>query len=103
MPTRLEMLRALVAQGSTDPFVLYGLAMELRTDRQAEEACRVFESLLQAHPDYIPAYAPAADTLVSLGRSEEARMLCRQGIEHCARKGQKHAGDQLQTALDTLG
>jgi hypothetical protein len=103
MPTRLEMLRTLVTQGSADPFIHYGLAMELRTVGEAEEAWRIFESLLQAHPDYIPAYAPAADTLVSLGRSQDARTLCRQGIEHCERKGQKHARDQLQTALDTLG
>ncbi len=103
MSSRLEMLRALVTQGSTDPFVHYGLAMELRTAGQMESAWQIFESLLQAHPDYIPAYAPAADTLVSLGRGQDARMLCRQGIEHCERKGQKHARDQLQTALDTLG
>jgi predicted Zn-dependent protease len=103
MPTRLEMLRALVTQGSTDPFIHYGLAMELRTAGQIEEACRIFQALLQSHPDYIPAYAPAADTLVGLGRGQDARALCRQGIEHCARKGQSHARDQLQTALDALG
>lgn len=103
MSSRLEMLRALVAQGSTDPFVHYGLAMELRTAGQMESAWHVFESLLRSHPDYIPAYAPAADTLVSLGRGQDARALCCQGIEHCERKGQKHARDQLQTALDALG
>jgi hypothetical protein len=103
MPTRLEMLRAQVTQGSADAFIHYALAMELRTAGQAEEAWRVFESLLKAHPDYIPAYAPAADTLVSLGRNQEARTVCCQGIEHCERKGQKHARDQLQTALETLG
>jgi hypothetical protein len=103
MPSRLEMLRTLVTQGSTDPFIHYGLAMELRAAGQSDEAWRVFESLLRAHPDYIPAYAPAADTLVSLGRGPDARTLCCQGIEHCERKGQTHARDQLQTALDSLG
>jgi thioredoxin-like negative regulator of GroEL len=103
MPSRLEMLRSLVAQGQAGPFVHYGLAMELRTQGQMREAWQGFEALLQAHPDYIAAYAPAADTLVSLDRSQEARDLLRQGIEQCERKGQTHARDQLQTALAAIG
>ena len=103
MPSRLETLRSLVAQGTAEPFAHYGLAMELRTQGQLQEAWQWFESLLQSHPDYIAAYAPAADTLVSLGRSQQARDLLRQGIEQCERKGQSHARDQLQTALDAIG
>ena len=103
MPSRLETLRALVALGTADPFTHYGLAMELRTQGQMQEAWQGFEALLQSHPDYIAAYAPAADTLVSLGRSQQARDLLRQGIEQCERKGQAHARDQLQTALAAIG
>ena len=103
MPSRLETLRSLVAQGLADPFAQYGLAMELRVQGQMQEAWQGFEALLQSHPDYIAAYAPAADTLVSLGRSQEARHFLRQGIEQCERKGQSHARDQLQTALAAIG
>jgi thioredoxin-like negative regulator of GroEL len=77
--------------------------MELRTQGQGQEAWQVFEALLQSHPDYLAAYAPAADTLVSLGRNEEARTLLRHGIEQCERKGQAHARDQLQAALAAVG
>ena len=103
MPPRLETLRALVAHGTVDPFAHYGLAMELRTQGQLQEAWPVFESLLQSHPDYIAAYAPAADTLVSLGRNQEAQDLLCKGIEQCERKGQSHARDQLQAALAGVG
>jgi predicted Zn-dependent protease len=103
MPSRLETLRSLVAQGTADTFAHYGLAMELRTGGQLQEAWEIFQELLKTHPDYLPAYAPAADTLVGLGRSEDARNLCRQGMEQCERKGQLHARDQLQTTLSTLG
>jgi predicted Zn-dependent protease len=102
MPSRLEALRALVAQGTADPFVRYGLAMELRTAGQMQEAWQIFEALLKSHPEYLAAYAPATDTLISLGRREDARALCDLGIEQCSRKGQAHARDQLQTTLDTL-
>ena len=103
MPSRLETLRLLVERGAVDPFAHYGLAMELRTQGQMQEAWQGFEALLNSHPDYIAAYAPAADTLVSLGRTQEARDLLRQGIEQCERKGQSHARDQLQAALDAIG
>ena len=73
MPARLEMLRSLVAQGAADPFAHYGLAMELRTQGQLHEAWQIFEALLDGHPDYIAAYAPAADTLIGLLRNQEAR------------------------------
>lgn len=99
MPSRLETLRALVAQGKADTFAQYALAMELRTQGQLQEAWQIFEALLQSHADYIAAYAPAADTLVGLGRNQEAQTILRQGIEQCERKGQSHARDHLQTAL----
>jgi predicted Zn-dependent protease len=102
MPSRLEMLRALVAQGKADSFAHYGLAMELRTSGQLQEAWDIFQLLLKTQPDYIPAYSPAADTLLGLGRTEEARNLCRQGIDACERKGQSHARDQLKTTLGSL-
>jgi cytochrome c-type biogenesis protein CcmH/NrfG len=103
MPSRLETLRSLVAQGTADPFARYGLAMELRTQGQLQEAWQIFEALLQGHPDYIAAYAPAADTLVGLLRNQEARDLLHRGIEVCERKGQSHARDQLQSALAAVG
>lgn len=93
----------MVAQGTADSFAHYGLAMELRTAGQLQEAWEIFQTLLKNHPDYLPAYAPAADTLVGLDRHEDARDLCRQGMEQCERKGQSHARDQLQTTLSTLG
>jgi thioredoxin-like negative regulator of GroEL len=103
MPSRLETLRSLVAQGKADTFAHYALAMELRTQGQLEEAWQIFQALLQSHADYLAAYAPAADTLVSLSRNQEAKALLLQGIELCERKGQSHARDQLQTALAVLG
>jgi tetratricopeptide (TPR) repeat protein len=103
MPSRLETLRSIVAQGTADTFAHYALAMELRTQGQLQQAWQVFEALLQGHADYIAAYAPAADTLVGLLRNQEARELLRQGIEQCERKGQSHARDQLRTALAAVG
>jgi predicted Zn-dependent protease len=99
MASRLATLRSIVAQGNSDTFARYALAMELRTQGQLPEAWQVFEALLHDHPDYVAAYSPAAETLISLLRNQEAQDLLRRGIELCERKGHSHARDQLQAAL----
>jgi tetratricopeptide (TPR) repeat protein len=100
--SRLETLRSFVAARPDDAFARYALAMELRNSGNLVEAWQEFEALLQNDATYVPGYAPAADTLVGLGRHEEARSLYQRGIELCERKGQHHARDQLQTALAAL-
>jgi tetratricopeptide (TPR) repeat protein len=102
VPSRLEALRSFVAARPDDAFSRYALAMELRNGGNLTEAWHEFEVLLQKDEAYVPGYAPAADTLVGLGRHEEARALYLRGIELCERKGQHHARDQLQTALASL-
>jgi len=52
--------------------------MELRTQGQLQEAWPVFEALLHGHPDYIAAYAPAAEPW-SFGPEQEAQDLLAQG------------------------
>jgi Tfp pilus assembly protein PilF len=91
-----------VAARPDDAFARYALAMELRNGGNLTEAWREFEALLQMDASYVPGYAPAADTLVGLGRHDDARALYRRGIELCESKGQNHARDQLQTALAAL-
>ena len=102
MPSRLETLRAMVAQQPEDVFANYALAMELKGLGQHAEAWQVFESLLKKQPGYIAAYAPAADTLLALGRTDDARGLYSKGIEECTRQGQTHPRAQLETALKFL-
>lgn len=55
--------------------------MELKTARDSEGAWRVFEALVVEHPDYVPAYAPAGEVLLDLGRRDQARQLYAQGAE----------------------
>jgi len=53
--------------------------MELKTARDSEGAWRVFEALVAEHPDYVPAYAPAGEVLLDLGRRDQARQLYAKG------------------------
>lgn len=102
MASRLEALRSFVAARPDDSFSRYALAMELRNGGNLSEAWQEFELLLKNDASYVPGYAPAGDTLIGLGRHEDARALYQRGIELCESKGQHHARDQLQTALAAL-
>jgi Tfp pilus assembly protein PilF len=100
--TRLEILKSMVAQNPNDSFSRYGLAMEYRNGGDLAAAVGEFRALLAAHPDYSAAYYHGGQTLERLGQTVEARELYRQGIEATTRKGDFHARDEIQAALDLM-
>jgi len=99
---RLSMLEALIAKGTTDPFVRYARALELRGLDRPEEAAAAFEELRALHPRYVPTYLMAGQTLASLGRTEDARAWLTQGVEVAREERDEHARSELQQALDAL-
>ncbi|MCY3776589.1 MAG: tetratricopeptide repeat protein [Candidatus Aminicenantes bacterium] len=101
-PSRLERLRQLVAQGSGDPFPLYGLAMEYKRLGRIEEAVRAFGRLLELHPRYIPAYYQFGTALVLSGDFEQARKTLARGIRIAESQGNQHAREELVRALEEL-
>jgi tetratricopeptide (TPR) repeat protein len=101
--TRLEALKSMVEQNAGDSFLRYGLAMEYRNTGDLEGAMREFRGLMTANPEYSAAYFHGGQTLERLGRIEEARALYEAGIEVTRRKGEQHALNEMQAALDLLG
>jgi Flp pilus assembly protein TadD len=101
-PTRLETLQAMVSQNPADSFLRYGLAMEYRNGGDLAGAVREFKALMEANPDYSPAYFHGGQTLERLGRLDEARQWYETGVEVTRRKGDAHALSEMQAALDLL-
>ncbi len=100
---RLEALKQMVAQKPAESFLRYGLAMEYRNSGDLESAMKEFRALMEASPDYVPAYFHGGQTLERLGRLQEARESYRAGIEAAQRTGDQHALSELRGALDMLG
>jgi tetratricopeptide (TPR) repeat protein len=100
--SRKQQIQEMLADDPNDPFLRYGLAMELVSEGATEEAVRCFRELLGATPDYIPAYLQAGQALVRLGRTEEARTLFQEGIAAAQKKGDLHARDEMQGFLASL-
>ncbi|HEX2685001.1 MAG TPA: hypothetical protein VHN14_00200 [Kofleriaceae bacterium] len=100
---RIATFKSFIARSPGDPFPRYGLAMEHRTRGELDQAWATFSELLDAFPDYVPAYLMAGGTLASLGRKEEAASIYRRGVEAATRKGDLHARGELESALHEIG
>jgi predicted Zn-dependent protease len=103
MSSRLEQIRAMLAEQPDDPFLRYSLAMELRKAQQHEAALHEFQALMQMQPPYVPAFHMAGQMLVELGRDAQARDVLARGIAASHAQRNAHAADEMQALLDSLG
>ncbi len=104
MPSdRLENLKNLVAQNPSDPFLLYGLAMEYRRLGELESAIEFFAELVARNPEYVPSYLQYGQALERAGKPDDAKAVYTNGIAAATRKGDQHASSELRGALDLLG
>jgi Tfp pilus assembly protein PilF len=101
-PNRIELLTGFIAQRPQDPFPRYALALEYKNAGQLAQAWDTFKMLMDAHPDYVPAYLHAGQTLTALGRTDEARTVFETGIAASHRRGDSHARGELEGALGQL-
>lgn len=97
------MLQNMVRQRPEEPFPKYGLAMELAKLEQVEQATEAFESLLQAHPDYVASYLMAGNHFAKHGDSQRARTTYERGVEVAKAAGDDHTVGELEVALADLG
>jgi predicted Zn-dependent protease len=99
---KIAMLSQILKQNPTDAFARYGLAMALNAEGQPDRALAEFDRTIADHPDYVPAYQMAAQTLLKAGRSDDARERLTGGLAAAARTGNTHATSEMQAMLDDL-
>lgn len=99
MNKRLLFLESMTAGGKADAFAWYGLAMEYRREGRKAEALATFEKLRGLHPDYLPMYLMAAQTLLDTERAGEARGWLEAGLKLARERGATHAESELESAL----
>jgi predicted Zn-dependent protease len=95
-------LKEILALDAKNSFARYGIAVELASRGDADEAMKEFDALLANDPDYTAAYFMSAQTLASSGRKNEAIERLRGGISCAARSGNRHALSEMQSMLDEL-
>jgi predicted Zn-dependent protease len=100
---KIAMLTELLTQHPTDAFTRYGLAMAYAAEGRNDDALREFATTLEHNPDYVPAYQMSAQTLLKLGRPDEARQRLKDGLAATARTRNEHAASEMQAMLDDIG
>jgi tetratricopeptide (TPR) repeat protein len=99
---KIAMLTEILSQNPADAFARYGLAMAYAADNRTDDALREFSIATEHNPDYVPAYQMSAQTLLKLGRAEEANQRLTEGLAAAARTGNAHAASEMQAMLDDL-
>jgi predicted Zn-dependent protease len=99
---RLQLLEAMIAKGTQDPFVRYARALELRGLGQPDAALAALREVRELHPRYVASYLMAGQLALELGLPDEARSWLTQGIEVAKAERDEHARSELQSALDAL-
>lgn len=99
---RITRLLELHEKDPSNPFPIYGMALEFRNNGMPERAVEYFEVLLNEHPDYVPAYFHYGQLLIDQGEEERARVVLTQGVAKAERQGDKHALSELEAALMML-
>ncbi len=101
--SRIESLRALIAQDPANSRYRYMLAMEYRSAGDRQAAVTTLEELAAADPDYVSAYFQAGQISEHAGDIERARDFYQAGTDCARRIGDAHALSEIQAALDLLG
>jgi tetratricopeptide (TPR) repeat protein len=100
---KIAMLTEILKQNPADAFARYGLAMAYAAEGKNDEALREFATTIEHNPDYVPAFQMAAQTLLKLGRTDEARQRLQDGLAAAARTNNAHAASEMQAMLDDIG
>jgi tetratricopeptide (TPR) repeat protein len=101
---RLEYFTGLVAEDPAEPRARYGLANELRHAGRHEDAVREWRAYLDLAPgEEGAAWGYLAESLVALGREDEAADAYLQGIDVAARHGHHGLADDYAQAVEGLG
>jgi tetratricopeptide (TPR) repeat protein len=99
---KLAALNEILQLDPANAFARYGLAMEHVAQGRPDAALTEFAACIEHNPDYVPAYQMSAQTLVTLGRIDEALARLEVGIAVALRTGNQHALAEMTAMRDEL-
>jgi hypothetical protein len=101
-PSRRARIEALLAEEPRDAFLRYSLATELAREGDLESGLAWLRGLMAEAPPYVPAFFLAGRQLAAAGRTDEARAVLRDGVEHARQQGDFHAAGEMSEFLAGL-
>jgi len=102
MSERLAKLEQMLERSPTDPFLLYGIALEHKKAGDSARAIEFLDRTLAADAGYCYAYFQKGQVFESQGDTDAAKQAYRDGIDAARRKGDSHALSELEGQLQML-
>lgn len=100
MSDRLEQLKKLHAVDPNDPFLTYGIALELAKEDLLEEAVTWLDKTIEMDADYCYAYYQKAKMLGEMGEDKQVATCIQLGIEAAKRTNDGKALSELSELLE---
>ena len=100
---RIEPLKKVLALEPNDEVAWFGLGKAYMEDSNFEEAARALENCIRVKPTYSAAYYALAQSLHKLGRLDQCRHVCEQGIEVSAKNGDAMVTKNLTQLKESFG
>jgi tetratricopeptide (TPR) repeat protein len=99
---KVAALNEILQLDPANAFARYGLAMEHIAQGHPDAALAEFATCIEHNPDYVPAYQMSAQTLVTLGRTDDAVAQLHAGIAAANRTNNQHALAEMDALRDEL-
>lgn len=99
---RIEPLKKVLAIDPQDDVAWFGLGKAYMEDGNFAEAVTALEGCLKVKPTYSAAYYALAQSLQKLGRIDDCRGICLQGIEVSTKNGDAMVTKNLGLLKDSL-
>ena len=100
--SRAEKIIQMLQTEPDDVFLNFGLAMEYVKAGQQDKALVQFDRVLALDATYTAAHYHKGNTLIGLGRTDEARQILTSGVTAAQGNGDAHAEGELQVLLDSI-
>lgn len=99
---RIARLQEFLRQQPGDSFLQHALALEYIKLGDEAEGRRLFEAILERDPGYVGSYYHLAKLLERTGDPESAISWYEKGMVAAEKVGDKHAYNELRSALEEL-
>lgn len=99
---RMRQLQKMLERTPTDPFLLYGMALEYKKASELQSALEYLDKTIQADAGYCYAYFQRGQVLEQIGDLTAAKQAYRDGIDAATKKGDAHARSELEGALSMI-
>jgi tetratricopeptide (TPR) repeat protein len=102
MMSRIEKLLDLLSLNNTDSFLQHALALEYIKAGDEMRAKAFFKQILAHEPGYVGSYFHLGKLLERINEPEAAIEIYETGMKECKKVNDRHAYNELQSALEDL-